>query len=75
MLLSSQRIVVVASTAHTFGKVDVNDLHFKKGRWYSEWPAYGQSKLGERLSLYSWKLGWNPSVFGHQHLVGRGRHF
>ena len=43
------RVVVVASTAHAFGKIDLNDLHYKKGRSYSPWPAYGQSKLANIL--------------------------
>ena len=38
------RVVVLSSTAHTFGSVEVNDLHYKKGRSYSPWGAYGQSK-------------------------------
>jgi retinol dehydrogenase-12 len=29
--------------------MDINDLHYKKGRKYSEWGAYGQSKLANIL--------------------------
>jgi NAD(P)-dependent dehydrogenase (short-subunit alcohol dehydrogenase family) len=36
------RVVVLASTAHSIGKVDVGDLHYSKGRRYSAWGAYGQ---------------------------------
>jgi len=44
------RIVLVASTAHAMGGVDVSDLHFSKGRRaYSAWGAYGQSKLANIL--------------------------
>eukprot|EP00283_Hemiselmis_rufescens_P010272 CAMPEP_0173436520 /NCGR_PEP_ID=MMETSP1357-20121228/16319_1 /TAXON_ID=77926 /ORGANISM="Hemiselmis rufescens, Strain PCC563" /LENGTH=374 /DNA_ID=CAMNT_0014401609 /DNA_START=58 /DNA_END=1182 /DNA_ORIENTATION=+ len=43
------RIVVVASTAHQMGKIDVNDLNYQKGRSYTPWGAYGQSKLANIL--------------------------
>lgn len=43
------RVVSVASTAHTFGKVDVSDLHYTEGRSYGAWDAYGQSKLANIL--------------------------
>lgn len=43
------RTVVLSSTAHTFGNIDVNDLHYTKGRKYSAWGAYGQSKLANLL--------------------------
>lgn len=42
------RIVIVSSTAHNFGKMDFQDLHYRN-RKYSEWPAYGQSKLANLL--------------------------
>ena len=38
------RIVAVSSIGHTYGKVDPTDLHYKKGRKYRPWTAYGQSK-------------------------------
>ena len=41
---SPSRIVILASTAHSFGDVDPSDLHYRKGRPYSAWGAYGQSK-------------------------------
>uniref|UniRef100_A0A7S2MJY0 Protochlorophyllide reductase n=2 Tax=Octactis speculum TaxID=3111310 RepID=A0A7S2MJY0_9STRA len=53
------RTVVLSSTAHTFGGVELDDLHYTKGRAYSPWGAYGQSKacnllfakeLSERLA-------------------------
>ena len=43
------RIVLVSSTAHTMGSVDVSNLHFRDGRAYSPWGAYGQSKLANIL--------------------------
>jgi len=43
------RVVTIASTAHTFGKVVVDDLHYEKGRSYGAWDAYGQSKLANIL--------------------------
>eukprot|EP00596_Hydrurales_sp_CCMP1899_P010246 CAMPEP_0119036014 /NCGR_PEP_ID=MMETSP1177-20130426/3384_1 /TAXON_ID=2985 /ORGANISM="Ochromonas sp, Strain CCMP1899" /LENGTH=328 /DNA_ID=CAMNT_0006995115 /DNA_START=88 /DNA_END=1074 /DNA_ORIENTATION=+ len=43
------RIVVVSSIAHTMGPVTVSDLHFKNGRKYEAWVAYGQSKLSNIL--------------------------
>lgn len=43
------RVVVLASTAHTMGELDLNDLHFNKGRAYRAWSAYGQSKLANIL--------------------------
>lgn len=42
------RIIVLSSSAHNMGAVDLNDLHFKK-RSYNNWVAYGQSKLGDLL--------------------------
>jgi len=43
------RIVVLSSTAHNMGGVDVQDLHFTKGRVYKPWVSYGQSKLADLL--------------------------
>jgi NAD(P)-dependent dehydrogenase (short-subunit alcohol dehydrogenase family) len=43
------RIVLLSSLAHKRGNVEVNDLHFTKGREYSPWTAYGQSKLANLL--------------------------
>jgi NAD(P)-dependent dehydrogenase (short-subunit alcohol dehydrogenase family) len=42
------RVVVLSSTAHTFGKVDPSDLHYN-AREYSPWGAYGQSKCANLL--------------------------
>lgn len=39
-----ERVVVVASHAHTFGRVDPDDLHFRDGSW-SLRAGYGGSKL------------------------------
>lgn len=38
------RVVVVASTAHTFGSLDTNDLNYDY-QSYTPWGAYGASKL------------------------------
>ena len=43
------RVVTVASTAHTMGAVDVGDLNYARGRKYSAWGAYGQSKAANIL--------------------------
>lgn len=43
------RIIVVSSIAHTMGSVDLNDVHFKKGRKYEPWVAYGQTKMANIL--------------------------
>lgn len=43
------RVVVLSSSAHEMGKIDLNDLHYKNGRTYKGWPAYGQSKLANLL--------------------------
>ena len=43
------RVVTLASTAHTFGAIDLDDLHYGKGRTYAPWAAYGQSKLANIL--------------------------
>lgn len=43
------RIIVLSSSAHSMGDIDVSDLHFSKGRAYRDWTAYGQSKLGDML--------------------------
>lgn len=43
------RVICVSSAAHVMGAVDVKDLHFSKGRKYTDWGAYGQSKLANLL--------------------------
>jgi NAD(P)-dependent dehydrogenase (short-subunit alcohol dehydrogenase family) len=43
------RVILLSSTAHSMGGIDVNNLHFKPGRNYSGWMSYGQSKLGDLL--------------------------
>ena len=43
------RVVVLSSSAHTMGRVVPSDLHFKNGRKYNNWVAYGQSKLADIL--------------------------
>lgn len=45
------RIIVLSSSAHSMSapNMDVDDLHFSKGRTYGNWVAYGQSKLANML--------------------------
>lgn len=43
------RIVVLSSSAHRFGDVRPDNLHFSKSRRYTPWGAYGQSKLANLL--------------------------
>lgn len=44
------RIVVLSSSAHRFGDVRPDDLHFStNSRRYTPWGAYGQSKLANLL--------------------------
>lgn len=43
------RVIVLSSSAHNMGSIDVNNLHFKSGRSYNNWVSYGQSKLGDLL--------------------------
>lgn len=44
------RVVTVASTAHTFGDIDFDDLNYTSTeRKYTPWGAYGQSKLANIL--------------------------
>jgi NAD(P)-dependent dehydrogenase (short-subunit alcohol dehydrogenase family) len=44
------RIVLLSSSGHQFGTVNVDDLHFATpARPYSAWGAYGQSKLANIL--------------------------
>jgi len=45
------RIIAVSSKAHTGGKVDLNNLHFKNDRKYTPWSAYGQSKSANILFI------------------------
>ena len=42
------RIVVVASTAQNFGRIDFDDLNWER-RSYNAWRAYGQSKLANMM--------------------------
>ena len=43
------RIVALSSVAHNMGSVVPSDLHYKNGRTYAGWEAYGQSKLANLL--------------------------
>ncbi len=42
------RVVVVSSTAHRLGDIDLDDLNWET-RPYQRWPAYGRSKLANLL--------------------------
>ena len=46
--LVRERVVVVASDAHTFGSIDLDDPHFRRGGW-SLRAGYGRSKLTTML--------------------------
>ena len=43
------RVVVLSSMGHSFGNIDLEDLHFTKGRSYTPWVSYGQSKMANIL--------------------------
>ena len=47
--MTPSRLVVVSSALHNYGSVNVDDLHFAKGRSYSGFVAYGQSKKANIL--------------------------
>jgi NAD(P)-dependent dehydrogenase (short-subunit alcohol dehydrogenase family) len=47
---TAPRVVVTASNAHRFGKMDWDDLHGERG--YRKWGAYGQSKLANLLFMH-----------------------
>jgi NAD(P)-dependent dehydrogenase (short-subunit alcohol dehydrogenase family) len=44
----TERVVVVSSTGHRFGEIDLDDLNWER-RPYRTWAAYGQSKLANLL--------------------------
>lgn len=44
----TDRVVVVSSSAHRMGHIDVDDLNWERRR-YRPWPAYSQSKLANLL--------------------------
>ncbi|MBX5442098.1 MAG: SDR family NAD(P)-dependent oxidoreductase [Solirubrobacteraceae bacterium] len=44
----ADRVVVVSSPAHRFGRVDLDDLNWERRR-YAPWGAYAQSKLANLL--------------------------
>ena len=43
------RVVTLSSTAHGFGEIKLENLNYGKGRMYTPWGAYGQSKLANLL--------------------------
>ena len=45
------RVVSLSSKAHAWGTVELGDLHYKNGRAYSPWGAYGQSKAANILMI------------------------
>jgi len=45
----TQRVVTIASTAHRFGKIRLDDLNWEEPGSYDRWRAYGQSKLANLL--------------------------
>lgn len=40
---------VIKTALYRFGWVDLKDLHYRHGRTYWAWPAYGQSKMSDLL--------------------------
>jgi NAD(P)-dependent dehydrogenase (short-subunit alcohol dehydrogenase family) len=44
----AERVVVVSSTGHRMGAIDLDDLNWER-RTYRTWSAYGQSKLANLL--------------------------
>ena len=61
----ASRVVVLSSTAHNFGDVVPDNLHFKGDRSYTPWGAYGQSKACNLLyaKSLSEKLSGGASAF------------
>lgn len=49
----TDRVVVVSSSAHRMGRIDLDDLNWQRRR-YRSWGAYGQSKLANLL--FVWEL-------------------
>ncbi len=47
----NSRVITLSSIAHKRGKIDFEDLHFKKHN-YKKWDAYGQSKLACLMFAY-----------------------
>jgi len=47
----SSRVVTLASEAHRFGRIDLDDLNWHRRR-YRRWAAYGQSKLANLMFAY-----------------------
>ncbi|MEW6431155.1 MAG: oxidoreductase [Myxococcota bacterium] len=47
---AAPRVVVVASSAHRWGRIDFDDLMGEQR--YAPWPRYGQSKLANLLFAY-----------------------
>ena len=59
---SPSRVISVASLAHTFGAINLEDLHYEHRRYYA-FPAYGQSKLAN--VLFASELGRRMEAEGH----------
>jgi len=57
------RVVVVASTAQSFGHIDFEDLNWER-RSYKAWRAYGQSKLANMM--YAFELARRLEAAGSQ---------
>jgi len=47
----TDRVVTLSSGAHKIGKINIDDLNWRKRR-YSRWGAYGQSKLADLMFAY-----------------------
>jgi NAD(P)-dependent dehydrogenase (short-subunit alcohol dehydrogenase family) len=55
------RVVVVSSTAQSFGRIDLEDPNWER-RSYSPWRAYGQSKLANMM--FALELGQRLAASG-----------
>ena len=51
MATPASRVVVVASSAHRWADIDIDDLDWQRRR-YKKMPSYGQSKLANLLYTY-----------------------
>ncbi len=75
---SRGRVVSTASAANLAGRVDLDDLEWRRRTWLGGWPAYGTSKLetilfvkelarrteGTALEAYSFHPGFVATGFG-----------
>ncbi|XP_047131489.1 probable oxidoreductase [Hydra vulgaris] len=71
LMNNKSRIINVSSTAHAYGKVDFNDIHFTKEREYEPFVSYGQSKTCNCLfSLALTKRFFNEGIASNSVMPG-----